>query len=376
LLLAAAGLLVRTFEKLRSMDAGFDHDHVVTFTMDPSLNGYAPPQVISFSNALLERVRALNGVRSAAIATVGLMRGSGMKRTVAPTGQKTSPADFLNSSLNAVSPEYFETMGLHVVAGRGLTAMDKAGSKRMPTVVNEQFVRRFFEGQDPIGKTVGTGANVVVKDNFEIVGVVTDARYRSLREPIPPTMYEPPMPEYASRFILHVRTAIRPESIIGPVREVVRTLDPQLPIVETHTLAEEVEATLWSERLVAALASTFGAIAALLAAIGLYGLLAYSVSQRTREIGIRMALGADAPRVFALISSEAAILVGAGASLGLLTASPTLPLARNLLYGIAPNDFSTQAMSILFVVLIASAAIAIPLLRALRIDPAIALRHD
>jgi predicted permease len=373
LLLAGAGLLVRTFDALRSANAGFDRDHVVTFTMNPELNGYTRDQLASFTNTLLARVRDLSGVRSAAISEIGLMRGTGMKMTVARTGEKASAADFMNSSINRVTPDYFETMGMRILNGRVFT-IDKIQPARTPVIVNSEFVRRFFPNEDPIGRIFGSSGNVVAKDNFQIVGVSTDAHYRSLREAIPPTVYEPS--SAASRFVLHVRTQVRPESIIAPVREVIRALDPQLPIIEIHTLAEEVDATLWSERLVAALGSIFGALAAILAGIGLYGLLAYAVAQRTREIGIRVALGAEPLRVLALVGRQALILAAAGATIGLIASLAALPLARNLLYGVAPSDPLTLTLSIVFVAGIAVAATAIPITRALRVDPAVALRQD
>jgi predicted permease len=310
------------------------------------------------------------------IAALGVMRGSGMKTTIARTGEKATADNFLNASLNFIAIGYFETMGMQIVAGRSLTAADKSLPARTPVVVNRAFATYFFPNQDPLGKTFGSGANTVAKDTFQIVGVATDAHYRSLREAIPATIYAPGLQDYDGPFILHIRTATRPEEIIAPVREMIRALDPQLPIIETHTLAEEVESTLWSERLVAALASIFGLLAAILAAIGIYGLLAFRVAQRTREIGIRVALGAAPSRVLALIGGQSAILAGTGVLIGVITALLVLPLARTLLYGVAPHDPATLAATAAFVAAIAAIATAIPAVRALRVDPPSALRQD
>jgi predicted permease len=373
-LLAAAGVLVRTFENLHRMDAGFDREHLVTFTLNPELNGYTPAQIVSLSRALIDRVSALPGVRSAATAGMPLMRGSGIKQTTAPTGRKTTGADFMNTSLNFVSPEYFDTMGIRILSGRGFTGADQPATKPMPVVVNQTFASRFFPAENPIGKTVGAGSNAVVKEDYQIVGVASDARYRSLREPIQPTIYQ--LSTGQSRFVLYVCAGMRSESLIAPVRQAIQALDPQLPIVEIHTLAEEVDTSLWSERLVAALASIFGALAALLSAIGLYGLLAHAVAQRRREIGVRVALGATPSGVFALVGRQAAMLAGLGVLIGIAGAVLALPLARNLLYGIAPADPLSLVLSTALIAIVAALATVVPAARALRVDPAIALRDE
>jgi predicted permease len=379
-LLAAAGLLVRTFEQLEHLDAGFDREHVVTFTVNPGLAGYTPQQAESAGEAWIDKVRALPGVRSIAVASIGVMRGSGIKQTVGIPGQRITSADFLNTSMNAVSPEYFETMGMHVLAGRGFTETDqllKVGKDHVSrVVVNEAFVKRIFKGENPVGNHVGGNSNGVAKDDSEIIGVVSDAKYRSLREAVPPTTYTVFRSIGAQRFILHVRTGNRPESIINPVREALRAVDPGMPIVEIHTLAEEVSASLWSERLVAFLAVIFAVFAVLLTAVGLYGLLAYAVSQRTREIGIRMALGARSADISISIGGRSLLTVAIGLVLGIAGALALAPAVRTLLYGIAPSDPLTLCITAVSIFLIAAAAIAMPLFHALRVDPAIALRQE
>ncbi len=378
-LLAAAGLLVRTFEQLEHLDVGFDRDHVVTFTVNPRLIGSTPQQADAVGKAWIEKVRALPGVSSVAVATLGVMRGSGIKMTIVVTGRKLTSADFMNASGNRVSPEYFETMGLRTLAGRGFTEADRvtANDKQriQPVIVNETFARSFFHGENPIGKTLGYGRDST-KPAYEIIGVVSDAKYRSLREPIPPTVYNFASQPDDNRFILHVRTGNRPESIINPVREALRAVDPGMPIVEIHTLAEEVSASLWSERLVAFLAVIFAVFAVLLTAVGLYGLLAYAVSQRTREIGIRMALGARSADISISIGGRSLVTVALGLVVGIVGALALAPAVRALLYGIAPSDPLTLLITAVSIFLVAAAAIAMPLLHALRVDPAIALRQE
>jgi len=381
-LLAGAGLLVRTLEQLQHLDPGFDRDHVVTFTVKPDLMGYTAQQADSVTNAWIEKVRALPGVTSVAIAGLGVMRGSGIKMTLGVAGQRITSADFLNTSINNVSPEYFDTMGMHILAGRALAETDRVpkvdNDHPARVLVNEAFMKRIFKGDNPVGRHVGSGSPPfgIANPSFEIVGMVSDAKYRSLREPIPPTTYSLYNSANDIRCILHVRTANRPDSIINPVRDALRSTDPQLPIVEIHTLAEEVSASLASERLVATLAAIFGALAALLTAVGLYGLLAYAVAQRTREIGIRMALGAPLSDISLTIGGEALAMVAGGESIGIVATIVAAPAVRSLLYGIAPHDALTLCFTVVFLLVVGVAATAVPILRALRIDLATALRQE
>jgi predicted permease len=375
-LLAGAGLLARTFTDLHSVDAGFDRDRIVTFTANPELASYSAAQAEALRLALMERVRQIPGVDSVAVASRALMRGSGIKMTVAPVGQRATDQDFLNASTNSVSPEYFSTIGMRIVAGRDFTADEaaRAGTPRRE-IVNQAFVRRFFPRADPIGQLFGGGGRGPAKGEFEIIGVVSDAKYRSLREPMTPTMYGMWGPS-GDPFQLVVRTSGRPESVIEPVRRALASLDPALPFTEINTMAEEVDASIAAERTTAALASIFGAVAAALAAVGIYGLLAYAVAQRRREIGIRMAIGARSTDIVRMIGAQTIAMAAAGIALGLGAAFVAAPWIRSLLYGIAPADPVSLASAGLLVILVSAAATAIPAARAARIEPAIALREE
>jgi putative ABC transport system permease protein len=374
-LLAGAGLLVRTFEQLHSVDAGFDRDHVVTFTADPSLSGYTAAQEQALLSALTRRAREIPGVLNVALAARGVLRGRGIAMTVAPVGQQPSTADFLNTNLHDVSPEYFATMGIRLVAGRDFTGADDPMAKPRQVVVNQAFVRRFFPNIDPLGQRFGAGPpQRVVERIFEIVGVVSDAKYRSMREPMMPTVYQ--VAHEFESFVLHVRTRGRPESIIQSVRQALTALDPAVPFVEISTLAEEVDASTAGERLTAALASIFGTIAALLTAVGLYGLLAYVVAQRRREIGIRMALGAQTVDIAVLVGRQALAMVVGGMVVGLGAAAAAAQWTGSLLYGVAPSDPRSLAAAAVFVALVAAAAVAVPVARATHIEPAAALRQE
>lgn len=375
LLLAGAGLLARTFAQLRSVDPGFDADRIVTFTAFPWLDAYKSDRVKSLRTALTDRVRALPGVADVAVASRAIMRGSGIKTTYTRIGVQAPKAEFMNSSLNQVTPEYFETMGMHFVAGRAFTAAD-IGVKPARVVVNEAFARRIFAGENPLGKLFGLSWNGPAKADFEIVGVVRDAKYRSLREPAPPTAFQIWTDPANQPLNLVVRTRVRPDAIIQPVRQILAQLDPALPFTEIDTMSEEVDASTAAEQLTASLASIFGALAAALAAIGIYGLLAYVVAQRRREIGIRMALGARPADIAEMIGLQALWMVAIGIAVGLAAAMLSAPMVNALLYGIAPRDPASFAYAAMFVLLVTAAATALPAMRATRVEPASALRQD
>jgi predicted permease len=377
LILIGAALLVETLERMRVMNPGFDRDHVVTFSIDPSLKGYRPEQSRAFSKALLRKTSTLPGVAAAGIASRGLMRGTGVKATFQVAGARIDVADLLACSLNDVTPSYFEAMGMHLLTGREFNWFDRDQTKPRKVIVNQMFARRFFPDKNPVGGRFGfAGAGGVATAGNEIIGVVSDAKYRSLREPIPPTVYNPVVDGFDEQFILHVRTGQRPEAIVAPVREALRSLDPELPFIEVRTLRDEVEASLWQERLLAVLSMIFGSIAALLASIGLYGALDYAVKSRTREIGVRMALGAQPARIIGLLSREVLMLVVCGAALGLGAFAAAAVWLRRVLYEVQPWE-PIAVITVLAVIGLVAVIAALPATyRAVRIDPASALRME
>ncbi len=377
LLLMGATLLVETLERMRWMNPGFDTDRVVSFTIDPGMRGYTPARSRAFSRALLDQVRTLPGVSGAGMASRGVMRGTGIKATFGSAGSRIAATDFLNSSLNTVTPGYFDAMGMHLLAGRMFSRFDRTQATPHPTVVNEAFVRRFFPSRNPLGERFGfPGAGGLATAANEIIGVVSDAKYRSLREPIPPTVYSDAADGFDSAFVLHLRTNGRPETLIAPVRALLRSLDAGLPIIEVQTLAEEVDASLWQERLVASLASIFGLIAALLASIGLYGTLDYAVKSRTREIGVRMALGAQPRRIANLFSRRGALLTAGGVAAGLCAYAGASVYLRGALYDLHLWEPGALAAVVILVGLIAAGATVPAAYRAARLDPASALRRE
>jgi predicted permease len=377
-LLSAAALMLRTFWNLEHLDAGFDRDHVIEFTSQPDAAGYTIQQTGAFYRTLKEKVAALPGVVSVAYADRGVMRGVGMKMTVAPEGVTLPSNTFLNTSFNRVSPGYFGAMGIALLAGRDLTTRDgDVDLKPLPIVVNRAFAAAFFPGQDPVGKLLVQGRDGKHAPTYTIVGVVATAKYRSLREPDPPTFYSAmPDTQVDAGALLYVRTHGAPGGISGEVRQTLAALDPAVPLVETLTLNEEVETSLWQERLVAILSAFFGGAAALLAAIGLYGSLAYSVEQRRREIGIRVAVGARFGHIAQAVCSPIALAVSLGVAAGVTASAMLLRLTGHLLYGVRPLDPLSMILAVGLVYLCACAAAAGPARRAARIDPASALREE
>jgi predicted permease len=378
LILMGAALLVGTLDRMRSMNVGFDRDHIVSFTIDPGLVGRTPEQSRILSETLLDKAAALAGARAVGIANRAVMRGTGVKATFGVAGSLIGSGDFLNSSLNGVTPGYFATMGMRLLAGREFDWFDRdASGTPRKVIVNQTFARKFFPGLSPLGRRFGGAElNGIASHDFEIIGVVTDAKYRSLREPVPPTVYNPVVDGFDSAFTLYVRTEHAPQMMVAPVREVLHSLDPELPLIEVQTLRDEVEASLWQERLLALLSTIFGAIAALLASIGLYGALDYAVKSRTREIGVRMALGAQPQRIVGVFSREAFLLTASGLAVGLGAYAAAAAWIHRVLYDLRPWEPAAILWVVFLIGLIATVATAPAVYRALRIDPASALRVE
>jgi predicted permease len=374
-LLAAAGLALRSYRNLDGLDAGFDRDHIVSFTYDPAHAGYTETQSGRFYRTLRERVAVLPGVRALAYAGRGVMRAVGVKSTIAPEGVVLPPSTFLNTSIHNVSPGYFAAMGIPLIGGRDLTLADAAAAVH-PVVVNQAFAQFFFPRQNPIGKRFVFGRDGTRPPTHWIVGVVANAKYRSMREVDPPTFYIA-VDEITNRdlpLILYVRTHGSPAAVIAGVRQAGTNADAGVPLVEALTLETEVRNSLWQERLVAILSAFFGIASVLLAAIGLYGALARSVTRRSRELGIRLAIGARVRHMIATVARPAALAIAFGLAAGLAGSAALLRVARSMMFGVEPVDPISYAAAAAIILLCAALGAAAPLLRALRIDPASTLR--
>ena len=262
-------------------------------------------------------------------------------------------------------------MGIPILSGRPLGARDRANSP-LTGVVNQQFVRSFFPVTNPIGKTVVNGNNT-----YEIVGICGDARFDQVRSPVPPTFYAAFTQARDLRdMTFELKTAASEGSILKSVREIVRSIDKDLPVFDVRTQTEQIDATLSRERLFAALASGFGLLALILASVGIYGVMAYAVARRTSEIGVRMALGAQRGQVLRMILREAAFLAAAGITIGILASLGLTRYIRGMLYGLAPSDPLALCGAVLLLLLVVLAAGWLPARRASRLDPMVALRHE
>ena len=374
-LLVGAGLLVRTLQALYRIDPGFDTREVLVATIDAGLQGYDDDRGRRMFEEIERRVTALPGVEHAALGYMLPLGGGGWDSRVFPAEVAPAPGDEgLKTDINAVSPGYFPTLGVQLLRGRGFTPADRAGSPPV-AVINQAMADHLWPGGDPIGHRfrVGREGDVVI----EVVGVVRTARYRTLTEPERPFFYRPFGQVYRPSMTLHVRAAAGDPYVLLPaIRRELDGLDRDLPLSRVRTLAERVDGSIGAERTAATLVTLYGALALVLAAVGLYGSMAYSVSRRTRELGLRMALGAPRGAVLRQVLGQALRVAMAGVLIGLVVAVPATRYLRSQLYGVDPNDPLTLVAVLLILAGTAVAAAFAPARRATRVDPVEALRSD
>jgi predicted permease len=374
LLLVGAGLFTRSLGNLRALDPGFRPEHLATFRVDPSLSGYEPGKRAALYERLRDALRAEPGVESVSLAALALMDGSDASSTIMVEGYKEKEDEDMSPRFNWVGPGFFETTGMAVVRGRDLTDADRVGTPKV-AVVNEAFARYFFGDQDPVGRRFGRARDQ--KTDTEIVGVVRDGKASSLREEMQRFVYAPAAQQEApGERTFYVRTAGDPDLLLGRVPAIVRSIDPSLPVTQSRTMRAQIGQSLYVERLVATLSAAFGLLATFLAALGLYGVMAYAVSQRTREIGIRMALGAERADVLRMVFRDVALLVAAGVAIGLPGGYGLGRAIESQLFGLHARDPLTFVIATLALVGAATAAAYVPARRATRVDPLVALRSE
>jgi putative ABC transport system permease protein len=386
LLLVGAGLFVRSLMNLRQLGPGFPTERLLAFNVDPSLNAYKVEQSKAFYQQLAEELQALPGVKAVGLASVGILQDNEWDSGVTIEGHVRAPQENTQAYMNSISPGYFAALGAPVVAGRDFTLQDTEQIKHgtdeddfspRVVIVNEKFARRFFGEGNPLGRRVGFGTDPGTAADMEIVGVIKDIKYTTLRDEIPIQMF---IPYLASRFVgdmtIYVRTTLPPETLVSLARERVKKLDPHLPLYGVRTMEQRLLDSLLIERLIAGLSAAFGLLATLLASVGLYGVMAYNVARRTREIGIRMALGAFGGDVVWLVLREALLLVGIGLLVGLPATLALTRYARSQLFGVHFADPLTLGLAVLSLGLAAALAGFIPALRASRVDPIRALRYE
>jgi len=371
-LLIGAGLFLRSLVNLRSIDTGFDKDHVLLATLNPALSGYTPEATRNFYSQLLAQIRVVPGVQAATVSTESPISGSWDSNGIVVEGYVPRPDENMSVNTADIAPQFFQALGIPFVAGRDFSEKD-AGNSPKVAIINESMAHYFFGNSNPIGKKIGLDK---IPD-AEIVGVVRDAKYAQLREKQLRHFYIPMLQQpRLYDMTLQVRAAGDPAALTEMVRARVKSLDSHLPLYDVKTLAAQIDDSLIPERLITWLSTIFGLLATLLAAVGLYGVVAFSVTRRTREIGVRIALGALPGDVLWLFLKQMAVLVGAGVVIGAGAALAATRLLGTMLYDVKPAD--PLAFIAAAAVLIATATLAayLPARRATRVDPMTALRYE
>ncbi len=376
LLLVGAGLFARSFFNLMREDPGFHAENLLRFGIDPNLNGYDSTRGWAFYGELQQRLARLPGVRAVADANMGPFGSGSESGNITVEGFKPGEDEYVGALKDYVSRDYFHTMGIPVIAGREFTERDTTGAPKV-VVVNEAFAKKYCKDGNAIGKHMAFGGGDHIVLDREIVGVVRNSKHGGLREDVEPFVYQP----YAQRETLEHATffvrALRNENDLGPdVRRLLHSMDANLPVYDMRSMTVQIKNSIYRPRLIAILASAFGALATLLAAIGLYGVVAFNVAQRTAEMGVRMALGALPKDVLGLVMREVGVLVIAGLGIGLTVAWLASRYVESQLFGVRANDPLVFAGAALSLALVALASGYVPARRASRIDPIQALRYE
>ena len=375
-LVMGAGLLTRTLVNLKDFYPGFNQDRVLLFSVNPLMTGYRESQLVSLYERLLDRFKAIPGVRSATF-SVHSPLSAGFSSTQLNVQGYRPPSDreLASVGVEAVGPEYFRTVETTVLLGRDFTAADRAGGPKV-SILNKTAAHFYFGDTSPIGRRVNMPGYRGDPSWLEIVAVVEDAKYHDLREQAAPMIYIPLFQSPESGVTFEVRTGIDPASAATALINAIKATDSRLPVFGVKTLRSQLDDSLLQERLVASLSSAFGALALLLAGVGLYGLMAYSVNRRTNEIGIRMALGARPVEIARMVLRETLLLAGLGLAIGIPASMIASRLIASELYGLKPGDATTVLLAILVTSGIAALAGYLPARRASRVDPMIALRYE
>jgi predicted permease len=374
-LLVGAGLFVRTLRNLEHVDVGFNQENLLLFTLKPSAAGYKNEKLVQFYEQLLPRLDAIPGARSATFGAIPLIAHYVNNTSLILPGETAESAHDHMTNVQVVRDNYFATMQIPLLRGRGFAPQDDEHAQRV-AIVSETLARKFFPNQDPIGKRIGTDPKTVGK--IEIVGVVRDTKYNSQREDTEPLIYLPWQQEIdqVGEMFFAVRVTGDPLSLVPAVRQAVRETDVNLPVTRVSTQIKQTRESLTEERTFAGLVTFFGGLALLLASIGLYGVMAYSVTQRRHEMGIRMALGARAIDVLRLVIKNGATLALIGIALGLAGAFAATRLMKSLLFGVTTTDATTFAVVSALILVVAVLACYIPARRAAKVDPMEALRYE
>ena len=373
-LLVFAGLFTKSLLNVSRVDLGIDADRLVTFMMAPEQNGYTPEQSRNLFMRVEDDLAALPGVERVTASMVPILSGNSWGNSVSVEGFENGPDVDNNSRMNEVGPGYFRTLGVPLIAGREFTASD-AGESPKVAIVNEAFAKKFGLGREAVGKRMAVGIGGEL--DIEIVGLVSNAKYAQVKDDVPAMYVSPYRQNDGLGFIsFYVRVTGPVDPVLRAIPQRIAALDPNLPIEELKTMPQQVQENVFLDRLLTVLAAAFALLATLLAAIGLYGVLAYTVSQRTRELGLRMVLGADAGRVLRLILQQVGKMAAVGGTLGLIAALGLGHLARSQLFELESYDPVVLGLSALLLAAVAIGSGLVPAMRASRIEPMRALRYE
>jgi predicted permease len=378
MLLASSGFFVKSLLNISRVDLGFKIDHVVTFGLSPDLNGYSFDRTRLLFERLEKELRTAPGVTAVTVSNVPILAGNNRARDVAVQGFKASPDTDSNSRYNRVGPGYFSALGIPLIGGREFTDADTLNSAKV-ALVNQTFAKKFGLGNDAVGKSMGwaPGQGYRSKLDTTIVGVVEDAKYSEVKQKVPPQFFVPyRQDKEPGGMHVYVRTSGDVAQAASAITAVVKRLDPNLPIEAFETLPEQVRNNTFLDRMMTTLAAAFALLATLLAAVGLYGVLAYTVAQRTREIGLRMALGAAPDRVRGMVLRQVANMTLVGALVGVAGALGVGKAAQSILFQMTGADPVVLALSAVALALVALCAGFIPAHRASRVDPMRALKYE
>jgi predicted permease len=372
-LLIAAGLFTKSLYKVSRVDLGLKIENVITFGVSPRLNGYTPQRSLQLFERLEDELAALPGATGVTGALVALLAGDNWGNSVSVEGYKAGPDTDMNSRYNEVGAGYFRALGISLISGREFTRSDAAGSPKV-AIVNEAFAKKFDLGRAAVGRRIGDRGG---KLDTEIVGLVQNAKYSEVKREVPPLFFRPyRQDDQLGYMAFYVRTTREPEQFLSNVSKVVGRLDPNLPVENLRTMPQQVRENIFLDRLISVLSAAFASLATVLAAVGLYGVLAYTVAQRTREIGLRMALGAAPARVRAMVFRQVGVMTLIGGAAGLTVAVWLGSFTESLLYQLQGSDPAVLFGSAIALALVALGAGFIPAHRASHVDPMHALRYE
>ncbi len=374
-LLVAAGLFIKSLVNVARVDVGLETDNLVTFAISPVRNGYVSSETKTLFQRAAQELAAVPGVTSVSNGLVAVLGGSNWGTNIRVEGFESGPDVDANSQYNEVGPGYFSTLGMPLMAGREFTAADALDAPAV-AIVNQAFTRKFnLDERNAVGKLMGIGGSGEM--DIQIVGLVQDAKYSDVKEEVPPLFFTPyRQADDIGATNFYVRTALEPAQVIPALRAVMQRLDANLPVEDLKTLNQQVRESLVMDRVIGLLASAFAGLATILAAVGLYGVLTYIVSQRTREFGLRMALGADSDRVRSMVLRQMGRMLAIGGGIGIVAALALGRAAESLLYGLEGHDPIVLAGVTVLLSLVALTAAFLPAIRASRVDPMQALRYE